>query len=504
MIFTENSSLSNNQARDGGAILATESTVVVYGETIIANNTAVKSNGGGISLRQSDFEIKGSCIVSNNYAMRGGGLHATGSSISVHQSGSLQFIDNCAVNGSGIYLEVNSKLYVLRKRPRPYISEDLLVFEGNHASYGGGAVYVADETSSGSCLPNVECFIQTLALYPMESKYEKNISIHFSDNMANEQGSNVFGGLLDRCIPSPFTETYQANNDKNNTSSVTYLQNISTIEPDSISSQPVRVCFCTNNGTEPDCSYQPPTIKVKKGELFTVSLVAVDQVNHSVAANIIGSLSGGFDEGQQIQAVKNKCTNLTYNVFSKEENETVKLYADGPCGSASLSVRELEIDFVDCTCPIGFMPSNKSPTKCECVCNMALSSYVTDCNSTSSFLKKHSNSWITYNNYYNDYITHSNCPFDYCIDSETDVNIDLDLLNGADAQCTNNRRGVLCGACQENFSLSLGSTHCLPCPDLWPFVFIVVILTAIMAGILLVGPQHDSGCWTDQWLYLLC
>ena len=489
VIFTENCSFLNNQAMDGGAILATESMIIIYGEMTMAYNTAMDSNGGSISLRQSDLEIKGTCNVSSNSAVRGGGIHAISSSISVHQPGVLQFIDNSAVNGSGMYLEVSSKLYILRKRPRPSIKENLLVFENNHASHAGGAVYVADDTSAGSCSPSVECFVQTLALYPVESKYTKNISIHFSDNMATEQGSTLFGGLLDRCIPSPFTETYQVNNQKSNkyNSSVTYLQNISNIESDSISSLPVRVCICTNKG-EPDCSYQPPPIKVKKGEAFTVPLVAVDQVGHSVAANIISSLSssyGGFGEGQQTQAVNSNCTNLTYNVFSPQDYETVKLYADGPCGSSSLSVRKLKVNFTDCTCPIGFMPSEKSQTKCECDCSEALSPYVTNCNSTNSFLKKNSNSWITYINYSNidRYVIHPNCPFDYC---KPDFIINLNLPNRADSQCDNNRRGVLCGACQENFSLSLGSSHCISCPKIWPLVLVAVILAAIIAGILLV------------------
>ena len=58
-----------------------------------------------------------------------------------------------------------------------------------------------------------------------------------------------------------------------------------------------------------------------------MSLVAVDQVNHTVDANITVSLSssdGGFDEGQQIQSVVRNCTNLTFNVFSPREDETLK------------------------------------------------------------------------------------------------------------------------------------------------------------------------------------
>ena len=487
--FNGNINFLNNQARHGGAILATESTVTLYRGAIITiayNNATLNGSGGGISLKQSDLVIFGTCNISGNHAMKGGGIHATSSTITVYQPGTLQFSNNRAVHGSGIHLEVNSKLYVLKYNT--YGNSNFLVFEENHADYGG-AVYVKDDTNSGACSLNIECFMQTFALHQDESVDINTENILFSGNNATEQGSNIFGGLLDRCIPSPFAEVYQVNEEIRDQyySGFNYLQNISNIEPHSISSLPVRVCFCTSEG-EPDCSYQPPPIKVKKGEAFTVSLVAVDQVNHSVDANVISFLnssSGGFGEGQQTQDVGTNCTSLTYNVFSPQDNEIMKLYADGPCGSSIPSIQNLYVHFLDCTCPVGFTPSNKSHTKCECVCSMALSSYITNCDSTTnSVLKENINSWIAYVNSSSQYfVTYPNCPFDYC---KTDVSINLNLPDGADAQCNNNRRGVLCGACRENFSLSLGSSRCLACHNLWPLELVAIILAAILAGILLV------------------
>ena len=487
--FNGETSLLNNQASQGGAILAIESTIMLYGTTTIANNTATDSSGGGVSLEQSDLDIKGSCTISNNYATRGGGVHAKSSTITVHQTGTLQFTNNNAENGSGLYLEVNPKLYIL-KLSSSSGSENLLIFTGNHGNYGG-AVYVADDTNSGACSPNNECFIQTLALY--EFYYIGNIeNIQFSGNTATEHGPNQFGGLLDRCVPSPFAEVYQKQSSLRAQyyTGVNYLQNLSNIAMDSIASPPVRVCFCDNE-SEPDCSYQPPPIKVKKGETFKVLLVAVDQVNHSVEANIISSLShgGGFSEGQQTQSVGKNCTDLTFNVLSQHDNESINLFADGPCGSSQLSIRKLDIQFLDCTCPIGFQHNNESVSRCECICDSKLFPYITNCNfTTSSIIRENTNSWITYINDTDPpgYVIHPNCPFDYCQPQTVNVSINLNLSNGADAQCAFNRRGTLCGACQEHLSLSLGSSRCLPCPSHWPAMFVVILLTAIIAGILLV------------------
>ena len=108
MIFTRDSIVhfSNNRASDGGTLLATESKIIINGETTIANNRA-NSSGGGISLKQSRLEIKGVCQFVNNVAVRGGGIHASSSTIAVFQPGTLHVTNNSAELGGGLYLEVN-------------------------------------------------------------------------------------------------------------------------------------------------------------------------------------------------------------------------------------------------------------------------------------------------------------------------------------------------------------------------------------------------------------
>ena len=136
----------------------------MHGETTIANNnltTTANSSGGGISLKLSRLEIKGNCTLFNNSAMRGGGIHATSSTISVYQPATLKIINNNAEIGGGMYLEINSKLYVLKEC---FYSKQVyyLNFIDNHAKYGG-AVYV-DDTNTVTCSAGSECFIQTLRL----------------------------------------------------------------------------------------------------------------------------------------------------------------------------------------------------------------------------------------------------------------------------------------------------------------------------------------------------
>ena len=421
--------------------------------------------------------------------MRGGGIHVTSSTIAVYQPWTLQFINNRAENGSGLYLKVNPKLYTLKHQS--ISSSEQLLFRDKHANYGG-AIYVADNTNAGACLPYNDPCMSVLSKH----LHCINIHVHLLTHSSlvilqvSKELTSLEGYVLDRCISSPFAEGLEA--PPSHYRGVSYLGDIAKIIVlDTISSLPVRVCFCKIE-SEPDCSYHPPTFKVKKGETFTVPLVAVNQVNHSVAANIISSLSsqGGFSEGQQTQSVRKNCSNVTFNMFSPHNSEIINLFADGPCGSSAFSIRQLYIEFSDCICPVGFQPLD-SDTRCQCDndCDSKLSPHITSCNSTTkSLLRVNTNSWITHINDTDlpGYLIHPNCPLDYCHSSTENVSMNLNLPDGSDAQCAYNRSGVLCGGCQEHLSLSLGSSRCLSCHSHWPAVLVVILLAAIVAGILLV------------------
>ena len=176
-------------------------------------------------------------------------------------------------------------------------------------------------------------------------------------------------------------------------------------------------------------------------------------------------------------------------MFSPHNSETINLFADGPCGNSKLSIELLQINFTECTCRVGFQPLD-SDTRCECVCDSKLSRYITDCNSTTEIVvRTNTNAWITHTNDSDSpgYIIHPNCPFDYCHPPTESVSMNLNIPNGADAQCAYNRSGILCGGCQENFSLSLGSSRCLSCHSHWPAVLVVILLAAIVAG--------SESCW---------
>ena len=502
--FDGSCSLQHNHAENGGAIYSIESKLYVNGDISIAYNTAA-GNGGGVYLLTSELNCQYRStftLMNNTAANNGGGLHAISSSIRAVYDVQSQYIGarinierNIAKMGGGLSLEANAKLYILKYTLTTTLDHTTTIFIANSADYGG-AVYVDDDTNSGTCAsdPKLECFFQVLALYSEVNKLLKTQSMHFSQNYANISGSTLYGGLLDRCAMSPFAEVHKLPDEKYEYKSngESYLKDVSTGENTLISSLPVRVCLCISN--EHNCNDLANNVKVKKGETFTLSVVAVDQVDQPVSATIQTSLhftESGLAEGQLARRIPAECTDLTFNVISPHNTENLTLYAsDGPCNDADLSSMMVEIYFLPCSCPIGFQVTGLNSTNCTCECHSDISQYMEQCDSHSgSFVKQpHSRAWISYINdtEITDYLVYPNCPFDYCSLSLSPP-VDLNQLNGADAQCAFNRSSLLCGSCQPDLSLSLGSSRCLQCPSHWPALLIAITIAAILAGIALVA-----------------
>ena len=510
--------LEHNHAENGGAIHFTDSKLYMNGDVTIAHNTAT-GNGGGVYLSTSElnFQQKSILVLWNNTASyKGGGLHAISSSIKavssfigyqyVYIGARINITGNAAERGGGLSLEANAKLYIL-KYDYEYSNDNdtTTTFTANSADYGG-AIHVDDDTNSGTCASNIEteCFFQALALYSVENEVEnyartriRTQSMHFSQNHTDISGSTLYGGLLDRCAVSPFAEVHRKypHAFKGRGDGIGYFKNVSTSSSStnlSVSSDPVRVCLCFNADQNNDCTHQHYT-EVEKGHTFTLPVVAVDQVGQLVSATIQTSLhftESGLAEGQLARKIPAECTNLIFNIVSPHDSESLSLYAsDGPCKDAELSSAAVEIHFLPCSCPIGLQVSGMNSTNCTCECHHNISRYMKHCDSHNGSLVKQpqTRAWISYTNDtdLSGYLVYPNCPFDYCL--STSPPLYLNQSEGADAQCAFNRSSLLCGSCQPGLSLSLGSSHCLPCPSHWPALLIAITIAAILVGITLVA-----------------
>ena len=490
--------LNDSIATNGGGILSISSrvTVDVSGTLIVTNNTA-NDTGGGIYFYRSLFNAQGLIRLQGNKANTfGGGIHSIGSTIVLirnRHSRHIMLANNEAVYGGGICLEASSKFYI---KQLSGASKEAVQYIENSANYGG-AIYVADNTTTGTCASSkvqtvttsiqTECFIQFLnpltnnSSYPHIGKY-----FLFAQNFANVSGANLYGGLLDRCTVYSLGRNIQ----------------YSTISESNIlndtSSQPVRVCLCVskNNSTTLNCHNIPSTMHVMKGSNLTVHVAAVDQVSHNVKATIYASLKsrkGHLEEGQQTQTIGAECTNLNFSVISPvEDQDHLVLYADGPCKDLGISALEIHIRFDPCHCPIGFEPESETKDRCVCRCHHMLKSILPyiECNSKTLLIARNHDYWLSaiklgtlqY------FLTYKQCPSDYCHPSTTSVYINLNSSHGpgADVQCAFDHAGVLCGSCLPNFTLSLGSSRCIECPHSWPTLTVAISVGTLLAGLALV------------------
>ena len=510
--FGKSTHLLDNYAEDGGALHAVGSKVEADGKTIIANNTA-KKTGGGVYLFQSvlNCQQKSSLkLVGNKAVEKGGGMHAVNSTINVvaHFNGSnvttysdsvISFIENSVDleggKGGGLYLDVYTKLYV--KTSASYDKSDGIIrFTGNSARYGGG-VYESHSSDTGIChSPKFvtdsrakQCPIQIIEVQNASSinticKGKTSESIFFGKNSASVSGSSLYSELQGACNISFYNENQCISPMSVNQRD--YLNSISNINRQDIGSKPAQLCFCKDG--KPDCNYNPGPLGVSSGTKFSVELVAVDQVGHPVNAVVHTILlrSGGyFSKGQEEQTINGNCTEFNYNVFSKNENEVLKMHIE------SSNVRQtLHIQFTDCdSCPIGFSKSTEQNI-CKCDCDPHVKPYITGCDASQETLTREGDFWITYinssENATSGYLIYPFCPYNYCLPPTSTVEINLNLPDGADSQCANGHSGLLCGQCQSGLSLSLGSSRCMFCSTKWPIMLVAMVAVALLAGILLV------------------
>ena len=516
LILNGSCTFRDNEANAGGAINIVESSRLdVYNELNVTSNIA-STNGGGLYLYRSKLNCHEESkfnVFGNRGNFAGGGIFVANSFINIYHNrsspvgSSVHFVHNVAKFGGGICLESSAQLRIIKSGTILLSSGKIrqVYFDSNSADYGS-AIMVADETYFDACLRHIflnnECFLQVISKQETLNHRYNLISIDFATNNLSQIGGStvIYGGLLDRCTLNFNAEIKTQNRSKTiNIDGVTYLKVISNINDTSdIASEPLRLCFCSPLHNKPDCSYNLPQVNVTKGERFQVSLVAVDEVNHTIDNVIIhSSLSSphsGLGYGQMAQKIANTCTNLNFSISSSHSHEELILYAEGPCRNVIRSQSRVSIAFQPCTCPkIGFQPKyNYEPDAiiCECVCDVRLYPYITDdeCNYQTGSLTRKGKFWISYvdipRTSSSGFVMYTHCPLDYCLPN---VPVNLNIANGSDdSQCAKNRSGILCGACQQNLSLSLGSSLCIQCSIAWHNTFPAMLTATFVAGIILV------------------
>ena len=454
----ENNTCSNNRTRCIILVAAGSNIAISSNSTVLFR----KNSGTAVlALLRSNLEITGTT--------------------------SLVFDRNLGKNGGAFSLLAGSQLVVGSEwhsggLGRRYKKVSIF-FTNNHASEKGGGMFI-DDFSYYTSLP--------IHAFHMPSSATK-LKFFFINNTADKAGSAIYGGLFDYGLLNN-TKMFNFQSEEGDLSIVT--------------SNPVRVCMCVSS--EPDCNITKYQVEMYPGTALKIDVVAVGQrygtvpsIVHAKFESTRNNQVTTLNEGQNIQKVERNCSSLEYTIFSvnyniiKELTLTVEgvntqdlealqtdlqnnplLYTEIGILKKQLSVM---VKFKDC--PPGF---SINYTLKKCSCHPILLEYqIHDCNISTLNINKPSQKWINatfIHNLENDIgvIVNNHCPFDYCKQNSTHISLNLEH---PDHQCDFNRSGILCGACQTNFSHMLGTSKCKQCSSLWILLLVPAVATV---GILLI------------------
>ena len=430
--------------------------------------------GRAISAFDSELFLSGDVSFVGNSAHYGpgGALYLDSSNIELSISTTLSFIDNFARRGGAIF--INDPL---------------------------GYFYLANNN-----LSSIDCFCQ----------YQpKNTNIIFINNTAHFGGNQIYGTALK-------SYCYVNHQNPSKSQSIDTYENTFSFHPplhsnlSSISSVPTRVCICDTSG-QPQCADLSmiflTNITISPGELFNVSVVLVGAdfgtSLGTVYTNLLNSEENTaiLDEQFRVQNIVSvdKCTQLQYQIKTnltkvilclhpydtrihlygnkEQTNRRIEDYISKGVPPIDLQTTPVYINVTLASCPPGFKPEGNPPS-CECTTEVKQVSESCKTENAIGYVTRTGTVWISSFQSGEKYkekavIYNKNCLPDFCKSSAVSVN----LIDDPDSQCAFNRAGRLCGGCRENYSLAIGSSHCIHCPNnnnLALFVFFAA------AGLLLV------------------
>lgn len=457
----------------------------INSKVIVTNCTFSNNLGTPVLIDSGTLYLSGNNIFEKNLAYRGGGLYLSGSELEINVHSTLSFISNVATDvGGAIYIS---------KRP---IINKLLV-----------------DTSSISTTLS-PCFFRIPSVY---AENVIDITFNFTNNSAANGGEDMYGvEVYNTCFVSGSKPQVMIDNRKMR--ALVKIHNSINTSLSAISSDPKRVCLC-NKGNAPECATFPLlNMTFYPGERFNLSLFVVGDDFGTITAPVYAKLANQvFNEpkrslgaGQSTQLTNFKqCTNAEYSIHSFNRNEGIVLtasasnvflerqslnqqllvyshdiyiYSQTKHITPGLLHLPIYINVTLKTCPLGFELKGDPPS---CRCHSTFSSYGLDhcviVNHT-GYVYRSGTVWVnaTFNTSMNTgIIVHRHCPNGYCKADNTSVELEY-----PDMQCAWGHSGILCGRCQHNLSLALGSDRCLKCHN---SNYLSLLIVFGVSGFLLVA-----------------
>ena len=313
--------------------------------TAALGNVFTASSAVYIIQRPSGVLIEDSTISNNTCT----GLSVVWSSVIF--GGNVTISGNRGTDGGGMIMCDNSFM-ILR-------ANTTLLLQENAASHAGGGIFAED-----SCLQSEPpCFFQLdIEIYRVKS-LNKTVHVHLVNNTAEYAGSAIYGGSVDYCYLFPQLEP-----DLNQPGSKMFKSIFKTVHPPDdlspISSEPYRVCFCSENDSmkelKSNCSKRSIEKSVYPGDTLSLYALTVGQYSgsayHTVLATLWNKSDSQLGHLETSQNSKKNCSQFTYTVFSRLPREFIQLSVQHS-GMSSLADRSgyAQVNVTLKQCPVGFI-----------------------------------------------------------------------------------------------------------------------------------------------------
>ena len=459
--FTNNSLIFNQFVQSSPSVIrlntvqSTAVTITLVGKNEFANNT-----GTPFSLKFSILEVSGELRFCNNLGNIGGGLVLSSSFLVLRPNSNVLFENNQA------YLKAGAMLF---NTIEPISDYDCFLFFGS--------VSKVCNNFSADCLN--------------PCKGEANITMNFTNNIAAI--SNVaYGSTLSSC---PWVQLINSTLTINATDPFRMLEEIGVfhfnphLTEDSLSTDAASLTAEINSSRV-----------IMPGENTPVMVRVYDGFNQPIP-NFISSviINGSVEIAGQRQSKlgnssywfvgKDRFLEVPLTVFSRgfKENETQENInvTIGIYSTTSTVGQIVNVTVRNCYEGFEFLTdSDELYQPCKC------SKSITSLSDPSVSCFEGNATIIVPNGYWLGNITEmkgwtlEKCVFDYC-DSGDDYVIQYGQF---DVQCRKeyNRKGILCGECQEGYSIQLGTNKCAKCNNLGILWFVAFFLIG-MGIISLIG-----------------
>ncbi|KAL5517798.1 hypothetical protein EMCRGX_G003418 [Ephydatia muelleri] len=483
-VTIDHTTLQNNSASIGAAIYAADfrSSTGYPTYSLILSDIIVKENhclscieeqevtGAAIYYTEVSIVIvygsysgKGSQFIGNypEGAMQGlaGGLHLLGNVL---------FRNNTGDYGGAIGILNNGDLY--------FYPNCIVTFHDNVARTYGGAIYIEGDPS----LPKsklIQCAMHFIGQI-------HNYTIIFDSNKALVSGQSIYATPIYNCTLE-FPDWENNSNLFIDYPSAYYDHAFNIISTESnasatqILSFPVKVYICECDvGTDCDLS-DGYKIFTSPGKTVRFSANSVDSENHTSPAVVFTTIPSNSQElrigaQQNVQWIGNICDTLEFQIYGKE-NVSFDLLLSTFMGGVPTVVQVTMRP-----CDPGFVLTRDADGLLQCNCSSFLTSIQVGCDVGTGTVSRTDNKWIGiyHNGIYNLSAYAYTCPVDYCKSNLTRLS-----LATSDMLCDYNRRGLLCGQCQDNMSVIFGSSKCQQCSNY--SLFTIFMYAAL--GILLVA-----------------